>query len=97
MDKNKAIDKVKLKGFDFESDILEMCIYPDIIEGNLIEDAFGVKVFENCLESGWFIWIDPCTIANWSHTCYYYFITETDMYEKSHGWMPTFSNMEKLI
>lgn len=96
MNKEKAIKEVMKKGFDFESSILEMYIYPTVIKGHLIEDTFDVKLFDNCFESGWFIWIDPCTIANWSHNCYYYFVTENNMYEKAHGWMPKFSNMEQL-
>lgn len=55
-----------------------------------IKDCIGNIVFNCILDTqGYLIFIDCCTIANWSHKCLYLFVTDNEeIFIKEGQWFP---------
>ncbi|ERK30534.1 hypothetical protein [Clostridium intestinale] len=56
-----------------------------------IIDSSGKKIFANLPnQEGWFVFVDPIIIANWSHDCEYWFIVNQKTIYKSltEQWAP---------
>lgn len=62
----------------------------DLVKSSEINDLYNKEVFDKDYnENGWFIFIDECFIANWSHECKYIFVlNERDVTEIIHKWPP---------
>lgn len=84
----EAISKIKtVTGFDFSSKFLSMEISKDIVNSLDIKNTFNSSIFSDD-QMGWFIWIDPCNIVDWSHNCYYFLINDQIYLSAQNGWYP---------
>lgn len=91
IDRTKLIKLIKQNLINYNMQLTEVFVskYPIPIEN--IKDSFGKVIFDKQGNSkGWFVFVDPCKIANWSHTCEYWFvINETEaFYSKTEQWKP---------
>jgi len=88
--KNEAIALVK-EFFDFTNPYLELRVSHEVVNIWDVRDVFERRIFSDAeLLQGWFVWIDPCNIANWSHECYYYFILNNKkIFKSTESWMPS--------
>ena len=87
--KDEAISYIK-DHFDTNNIYIDIYISREIINIWDIKDAFSKNIFQkHGLMQGWFIWVDSCNIANWSHECYYYFIIDkSSVYKSTEQWIP---------
>lgn len=82
--KNLLDNKYKKNNFN------KIYVSTDLVKSSEIKDLYNNKVFNKSNnENGWFIFIDECILANWSHDCKYIFIlNENDITEFHHKWPP---------
>lgn len=83
-------------------ELSEVYISSERVNISDIEDIFEKKIFQNydCETQGWLVWIDPCKLANWSHSCEYWFIVNLRVMYKSMNekWMPSSNiQIDKII
>ena len=77
--------KKEFKDIEF----IEIEITETVIKQEDVKDSFGKRIFEGN-EVGYFVFIDLCTIANWSHECEYRFYKNDLEYEtKVETWKPS--------
>lgn len=98
----ELIKFIELKTDYYNNDLLDVFVCDNHMNILDIEDAFGKKVFEGEYNyNGWFVFMDPCNLANWSHRCEYWFIVNEDLYfnKLNENWMPNIEldNFKKII
>lgn len=81
--------------YPIANEYLEISITTGKVSKNEISDIFNIKPFENNeeLNEGVFVFVDLCTLANWSHACEYLLINKDTILREKMNWMPN-SNLK---
>lgn len=84
--KNFIKDLVK----DCNLNITDVYVSKNKVNIEEVMDTFKTTIFTELKNiKGYLIFIDPCTLANWSHHCNYVFYVNSHEYYKQDGtWMP---------
>jgi hypothetical protein len=74
---NKELAKKIVKENLIFNNLTNVSISKEEMYINSVFDAMGNKIFYSYNnDKGWLIFINPCNMANWSHKCMYWFITD---------------------
>lgn len=98
VERDKAIEiilnKIKeVEKYEFEN----IYMSKRIMKANEIKDCIFNNIFLNPSLKGWFVFQNPCTIANWAHECYYYLVINENLILKKEGlWFPSCDDMELI-
>lgn len=88
--KDEALTLAKEFFKHYSLEFAEFYISKEAIKIHSVTDIFNKAIFdldENL--NGWLIFINPLSIANWSHYCEYWFIVNKDCYYFAEGeWEP---------
>ena len=85
---NDVINNVK-------GNYVEIFVLDEQINSNSIKDYFTKDTIFNQSTDGYFIFINPCTLANWGHECFYLFLTKDTLLIEDKHWPP--DNIQNMI
>lgn len=99
---SKDAVKTFLKNNFKKNNFNKIYLSSDLVKVLEIKDLYDKQVFSYDIDgNGWFIFIDKCIVANWSHDCEYIFLLNEDaesQFHSKHIWPPKNNiEMEEIL